>query len=116
MFCNPDEMNKIQKNILLALLILLLLTPLGIILPSLFHSEGAWGEWSTEVVREKTGSVPRGMKKTAKIWKAPLANYGFGKNNSSWSGILGYIVSAITGFGLILAITYLFLKIFHKHD
>ncbi|MDP4188584.1 MAG: hypothetical protein Q8905_11080 [Bacteroidota bacterium] len=109
-------MNKIQKNILLALLIMLLLTPLGIILPSVFHSEGAWGEWSTEVVRQKTGSVPRDMKKTAKIWKAPLANYGFGKNNLSWLGILGYVISAVAGSGLIMIITYLLLKLFHKHD
>jgi cobalt/nickel transport protein len=110
-------MNKYNKKITAALLILLILCPLGLILPKVFHANGAWGEWSMEDVQKKLGFVPQGMKEKAAIYKAPLANYSFkGENHSLLSGSLGYFVSGCAALLIIGLGTWFFMKIKSRHD
>jgi hypothetical protein len=110
-------MNKFAKKILIGLLAMALLSPLGIILPKMFHAGGAWGEWSTDKVKKELGYVPKGMKKDAELWKAPMPDYSNGKeNNSIFSDSLDYIFSGLTGLAIIAFITWWLFKIYQKHE
>ena len=97
-----------------ALAVVLLMTPLGIL-----ASGAAWGEWATKDfsnsatrVRMAAASgraappmaVPSGLARWANLWTAPLPDYAphFVK-----SAAFGYLLSAMFGVGLILAVTWL---------
>lgn len=102
---------------MLGLLVLALISPLGILLPKWFHADDAWGEWSTDKVKKELGYVPKGMKKDAKLWSAPLPDYSNGKeNNSLFSGSLLYILSGVVGVGIISLATWGLFKIYQKHE
>ena len=99
--------NPFTKKILIGLLALALLSPLGLLLPELFQSEGAWGEWSIEKVEKQTGQSPAGMKKDANIWKAPVSDYTIGKGSDSLLKRSGYyILSGVIGIGAIALLTF----------
>jgi cobalt/nickel transport protein len=89
---------KIQRKILIVLLVLCLLTPTGILLPMLFNAGEAWGEWSAETVKELVGYVPKGLEKYSGVWNAPVPDYTFNGNDKSMVHQSGfYIVSGIFG-------------------
>jgi cobalt/nickel transport protein len=95
----------LKKKLWIGILVLTLLTPLGIILPEKFNAEDAWGEWSIEAVEKLVGFVPAKMKETADLWKAPVPDYNLGSEESpGYIGILSYILSAVIGIGLSIAI------------
>lgn len=110
-------MNKFTKKIGLSLLILTLLSPLGIILPKWFNAEGGWGEWSTRKVKKELGYVPKGMKKDADLWKAPMPDYRIGKENTSlFKGSLFYILSGFVGIGFISLVTWWLFKNYQQNE
>ncbi|MEI6050089.1 MAG: PDGLE domain-containing protein [Bacteroidota bacterium] len=91
----PD---KLQKKILIILLLLCLITPIGILLPMFFNAGNAWGEWSAQTVKELVGYVPQGLAKYSDVWKAPLPDYKINNGDISVIHRSGYyIVSGITG-------------------
>jgi len=103
--------NKLQKKILVVLLILCLITPIGILLPAYFNTGNAWGEWSAQTVKELVGYVPRGLAKYSDIWKAPLPDYNFKNANRSIIHKSGYyIVSGIIG----ATVTYVVMLLISK--
>jgi cobalt/nickel transport system permease protein len=90
---------------------LLLLTPLGLI-----ATGSAWGEWSADDFRRPEGRAaiaaasghalapshpPAGLEKLATFWTAPFPDYA-----PVWikSAPLGYLLSAMTGSGALIAI------------
>jgi cobalt/nickel transport system permease protein len=96
-----------------ALAVVLLLTPLGIV-----ASGAAWGEWAPKDfldagTRAQIAAVsgnavapvaaPSGLARLAKLWTAPMPDYAphFVK-----SAAFGYLLSAMFGVGLILAIAW----------
>ncbi len=92
------KMNKLQKKILVVLLVLCLITPAGVLLPVFFNAGDAWGEWSAQTVKELTGYVPKGLAKYSEVWKAPLPDYTAGKNDPSLVHRSGfYLVSGVLG-------------------
>jgi predicted PurR-regulated permease PerM len=92
------KINKLQKKILIILLLLCLLTPMGILLPMLFNAGDAWGEWSAQTLKDLTGYVPKGLEKYSDVWNAPLPDYTVNTNDSSVVHQSGYyIVSGIIG-------------------
>jgi hypothetical protein len=92
--------------------ILVLLSPLGLILPALFGAEGAWGEWGIDEVERLVGFVPEGMKRLADRWKAPLPEYAVpGQKPGLASGGLGYILAGIIGIAATAGIMYLLAKL-----
>ena len=108
----PD---KRQKQILIFLLILCILTPIGILLPAVFNTGDAWGEWSAQTLKELVGYVPSGMARYGEIWKAPISDYTLTGNNPSLGHSSGfYIVSGVFGaaisYGLMLFISFLIVK------
>ncbi len=110
-------MNKLKKNIGIGLLVLALISPIGILLPKWLHAGDAWGEWPTGKVKKDIGYVPKGMKKNAGIWKAPMPDYSNGKeNNSLLSGSAYYLLSGFAGAGIISLATWGLFKIYQKHE
>jgi cobalt/nickel transport protein len=92
------KMNKLQKKILIILLLLCLITPIGILLPAFFNAGDAWGEWSAQTVKELVGYVPRGLAKYSDVWKAPLPDYTIDSKDKSMVHQSGYyIVSGVIG-------------------
>jgi cobalt/nickel transport system permease protein len=83
---------------------LMLITPLGIL-----AAGKAWGEWSPAQLSKlpsssATAAAPAGLQKLSSLWTAPFPSYApaFVKNSS-----FGYLLSAIFGVGLLLAISLL---------
>lgn len=95
------------KKLWIGIGILLLLSPLGIILPGIFKSGGAWGEWGPEGLEKITGYIPQELKKLSGLWKAPIPGYEF----SGWKGLfkssVAYIISGVIGVGLVVLVSIL---------
>jgi len=77
----------------IALVVLALLSPLG-----LLASGTAWGEWGADEFSAMLGYVPQGLARLAGLWSAPLPDYtilGLGD-------VPGYILSAFIGMALVV--------------
>jgi hypothetical protein len=108
-------MEKLRKKLYVGLLLAALLTPIGILLPVWFNAGDAWGEWSTETIKEKLGYVPEGMQKDAEAWKAPLSDYTLGKESiSPVEKSVTYILSALIGLAIISFLSFGLLKMTRK--
>ena len=92
----------------LVLLALALLTPLGLYLPELMKTGGAWGEWSLEEVKQIVGYAPRGMQRLRNLWNAPLPEYALPGQDEAWLAYrsVSYILSALLGIALCGGATY----------
>ncbi|MGD0280776.1 MAG: PDGLE domain-containing protein [Dissulfurispiraceae bacterium] len=109
-------MTLFQKKLLAGLIIMAILSPIGILLPKMFSSEDAWGEWGTGKIEKLLGYVPEGMKKIAEIWKSPVRDYNFGGENSPLSTqVLSYIFSGFLGIIVIGSIIYLIFRMLVKN-
>ena len=76
---------------------LVLLAPIGLLAPGT-----AWGEWSrSELEQLGLGYIPSGFDKWSNVWNAPLSGYDLPILNNSAAG---YLLSALSGVGLVLAI------------
>jgi cobalt/nickel transport system permease protein len=104
----------VPKKLWVALAVLLILTPLGII-----AAGSAWGEWTAQdfadpKIRAEIAAssgyrpppvhAPRGLERLSTLWTAPIARYApqFVGNAS-----LGYLMSGLVGVGAILLATLL---------
>jgi hypothetical protein len=109
---------KGMKRLWWGLLVLMLISPLGLILPEVFKSGPAWGEWSRPQVERMLGYIPEGFKKVADSWAAPVPDY----NLKIWKGrglakmSLGYILSAGVGVGIIILAAFLLGKLLSKKN
>jgi cobalt/nickel transport protein len=102
------KIDRLQKKILIVLLLLCLITPIGILLPMFFNAGDAWGEWSAQTLKELIGYVPQGLAKYSELWKAPLTDYTMNSADKSVAHQSGfYIVSGILG----ATITYIVMLI-----
>lgn len=94
----PDIIYKgkeIKNKFLYAILgILILAVPLG-----LLANGTAWGEWNLDDMKKLIGYVPNGMSKGFKF-NSPFKDYSFSFLNQYF----GYVLSALVGVVLILAI------------
>jgi hypothetical protein len=109
---------KQNKRLWWGLAILIFLSPVGLILPEVFKSGPAWGEWSLGEIEKMVGFIPEGLRKLADLWPAPLPEY----NVASWEGkglfhsSLGYILSGFLGVAAVVGVTLLVGKILGKKD
>ena len=91
----------LTKKLWIGVFVLIILTPLGLILPDYFKAGGAWGE-----------------KKISGVWDAPMPDYSFkgweakGLVHSS----LAYIVAAIVGVMIIFGAVFLLGKMLTKNN
>ncbi len=100
---------KEVRRLWVTLLVLALLSPIGLFLPSLFRAGAAWGEWGLDEIRGMLGYAPAGMEKTANIWRAPLPDYALpGQQTASLSHLgVSYVLSAFVGMGICAGGAYL---------
>jgi len=100
------------KSLLAGLVILIVLTPIGLL------AEGtAWGEWSAEEIMEKIGFLPEGFQRFAEIWTALIPDYSFpGLDGSFYLSSLAYIASAITGVLLIAVVIFTTARLIAKGE
>jgi len=106
-----------RRNLWLGLIVMALLSPLGLLLPKFFKAEEAWGEWGPGTLQRLLGFVPQGLRRTADLWKAPLADYSAnGDHPSLLFQIAWYGLSAFLGLILIVLVIYIFMRYAARHD
>lgn len=107
---------KLTTKLWLGIGILVMLTPLGLMLPEYFKAGTAWGEWGTKELSKLLGYIPRGLEKLSGLWNAPIPDYAF----QGWEekGFLhlsfSYIISAIVGIAITVVLIFLIGKILTK--
>jgi len=89
--------------------ILIVLSPLGLLLPEHFKAGDAWGEWGSDTFKESIGYIPRGLEKLSSLWHAPIPDYTFrGWEEKPLTALsIAYILSAIIGILACAALAYL---------
>jgi cobalt/nickel transport protein len=107
---------KGTKRLWWGLVVLMVLSPLGLILPHLFKSGPAWGEWSLKEIGKMAGFIPEGLRKIAGLWSAPVPDYNLKSLGSGGlaKSSLGYVLSAGLGVGIIVLVTFLLGRILSK--
>jgi len=109
---------KGTKKLWWGLIFLILISPLGLVLPELFKSGPAWGEWSQQQIEKMLGFIPEGIKRLSDFWSAPVHDY----NVKNWEGqglaksSLGYILSGALGVGVIVLVSFFLGKILTKKN
>ncbi|MEN6324697.1 MAG: PDGLE domain-containing protein [Syntrophomonas sp.] len=100
-------MFKDFRKLWMALGVFIILSPLGLI-----ATGTAFGEWGTDQLKEEVGFVPAGLAKFADLWHhVLLPDYSVPVLESSTAGsVMGYILSAIIGVALIVAVFTVFSK------
>ena len=109
---------KTMVKLWIGLLILILLSPLGLILPAKFGAGSAWGEWSSDELQKLVGYVPSGMSRTVDSWKAPMPDYAMkGQENASLHKLsFSYILSGLLGAAVVVGVTILIGRMVAKND
>lgn len=99
-----------------ALAVLIILSPLGLIIPEYFKADGAWGEWGPDEMRILSGYIPKGLGKLSSLWNAPLPDYTFKgwENKGPARMSLAYVVSAVTGVIAVIIVMFFVGKILSK--
>jgi len=102
-------MMKPTTKLWIGIAVLIILSPLGLIIPEQFKAGSAWGEWGCEEMRLLVGYIPRGLEKLSSLWNAPVPDYAFkGWENAGLSTLsFAYIASAGVGITLVTACVYL---------
>ncbi|MEK6744457.1 MAG: PDGLE domain-containing protein [Nitrospirota bacterium] len=105
------------RRLWIAIGILALLSPLGVIVPKWLGAGGAWGEWGTDEIRTIMGYVPAGMKRLADRWKAPLPDYALPGQSSGLLGeSLGYVLAGVIGIAFTAGAMYILTKLLTRKD
>jgi len=96
---------KTATKLWIGIALLIILSPLGLLLPEHFKAGAAWGEWGMDEIKSLVGYIPSGLAKLSELWKAPMPDYTF----QGWEGkglapaSFTYIISAIVGIALTVA-------------
>ncbi|MCX5708034.1 MAG: cobalamin biosynthesis protein [Candidatus Omnitrophica bacterium] len=107
---------KITTKLWIGLAVLVVLSPLGLIIPDHFKAGSAWGEWGGDEIKALVGYVPQGLEKLAGLWNAPIPDYAF----KGWEAkglpqlSLAYVISAIVGILFIVLTVILVGKLLVK--
>ncbi|MCX5700031.1 MAG: PDGLE domain-containing protein [Candidatus Omnitrophica bacterium] len=107
---------KLITKFWIGIAILIVLSPLGLIIPEHFKAGSAWGEWSVDEIQRLAGYIPRGLSKLSSLWNAPIPDYtfkGWGEKGLSHLSF-AYIISAILGVIVVVAITLIIGKFLLK--
>jgi cobalt/nickel transport protein len=107
---------KITTKLWIGLGVLIVLSPLGLLIPEHFKAGAAWGEWSMDEIKKLVGYAPKGLEKLAHLWNAPLSDYAFkGWEQKGLSHLsFAYIISAVAGIAVIASATLLIGKLLAK--
>lgn len=107
---------KITTKFWIGIAVLIILSPLGLILPEHFKAGSAWGEWGAEEMQKLVGYIPQGLEKLSSLWISPIPDYAF----KGWEekGLphlsFAYIISAIVGIAAVVIVMLLIGKMLAK--
>jgi cobalt/nickel transport protein len=95
---------KITTKFWIGLGMLVVISPLGLLLPEHFKAGRAWGEWGIDEIQKLVGYIPKGLSKFSNLWNAPFPDYTFrgGQGQSILGLSFSYILSA--GVGVLICI------------
>jgi hypothetical protein len=97
-----SNLDKTFKTLVIALVIFMVLVPIGLI-----ASGTAFGEWGPDELQQAVGFVPAGLQNLNGLWSAPLDGYDLpGQHDTIPTQTPGYYVSAIVGVIVASAIAY----------
>jgi cobalt/nickel transport system permease protein len=86
------------RNLIIGLLVLVILTPIGLI-----ATGDPFGEWDVGTIQERIGYVPSGMSSgISNLWNSPLSDYGIAGFNAP----IGYILAALVGVAICSGLVY----------
>ncbi|MCM8756609.1 MAG: PDGLE domain-containing protein [Candidatus Omnitrophica bacterium] len=102
----------------IGIIFLVLISPLGLIIPQYFKAGDAWGEWGVETLEELVGYVPKGLERLADIWSAPLPDYAFKGWEDKPLGYLSlaYVFSGLFGIMVTSLVIIFITKLLHKNE
>lgn len=109
---------KITTKFWMGLGVLVVLSPLGLLLPEHFKAGSAWGEWGANEIRELVGYIPKGLEKLSRLWSAPIPDYAF----KGWeerfrvSLSLAYVFSAAIGVVICVVVVFILGKFLSKKN
>ena len=103
---------KLITKFWIVIAVLIVLSPLGLILPEHFKAGSVWGEWGADEMQKLVGYVPKGLEKLSGLWKAPMPDYAFkGWEEKPLAGLsIAYIASAVIGILTCIAVAFLLAK------
>lgn len=105
------------RRLWIAIGVLALLSPLGVLLPRWLGAGGAWGEWSAEEIERISGFIPGGMKRLAELWQAPLPGYAVpGQGKGLLGESLGYILTGLIGIAMTAGAMYALAKLLARRN
>jgi len=107
---------KLITKLWIGIAVLIVLSPLGLILPEHFKSGSAWGEWSADEIQKLVGYIPQGLEKLSSLWSAPIPDYAFkGWEEKSLPHLsFAYIMSAVIGITIVVVVVLIIGKILTK--
>jgi hypothetical protein len=104
--------DKTFKTLIIALVVLVVLVPIGLI-----ASGTAFGEWGPDELQQDVGYVPTGLAQLTGLWHAPLDGYDLpGDHETIPTQTPGYYVSAIVGVICVGLIAYGIGKVIIKRN
>lgn len=95
-------MDRTMRNLTIGLIMLIILTPLG-----LLATGDTFGEWSNKEIEERLGFVPSGFEHLSSLWGAPLPNYAVPGEGPQHGSGMAYIFSAIIGVAVCGGLLYI---------
>lgn len=105
------------KKLWTGIALLVLLSPLGLIIPALFGAGGAWGEWGLAEVEKLAGFLPDGMKKFVERRSSPLSGYALPGQGPGLAGrSMGYVAAAAIGVGLTAGAGWLLARLLGRRE
>jgi hypothetical protein len=109
---------KATTKLWIGLAALVVLSPLGLILPAKLGAGSAWGEWSGDQMQRLVGYVPAGMSRLAGLWKAPMPDYALkGQGNAPLRVLsMSYILSAVFGVAVVVGVAILLGKALARRE
>ncbi|MCG6553809.1 MAG: hypothetical protein L7F77_15910 [Candidatus Magnetominusculus sp. LBB02] len=100
-----------QRTLWIGLAIMAFLVPLGIVVPQVFGSGGAWGEWDAATLGQMLGFLPDGLRRYAGMWNAPFGDYDIVMVRSR---PLSYLAAGVIGGAIVGAAVYILSKFLSK--
>ncbi len=100
---NFRKMDRTFKVLILAMIVLVVCVPIGLI-----ASGTAFGEWGPDELQAAIGYIPAGFGSLNGLWHAPLQDYDLpGNHETIPTQTPGYYVSAIVGALVVGGVAYL---------
>jgi hypothetical protein len=107
---------KTITKLWILIIVLIALSPIGMLAPEWFKAGAAWGEWGAGEIKELVGYIPQGLEKLSELWKAPMPDYEFKGSEDRPLRVksAAYILSGVIGVFIVVIMVYAVGKIFTK--